>query len=276
MHRRSRVPPAWIALAFALVACADREPAMPPSDASLDEPASTHDAPPDVARADVGFVDIGREGGPDAEGGDERREPAVCDRDAGAIPFDAASFRGCLRCADGSPYVRMSPPIFMAHYLCSATAHSELVRIRTCAQTLDNPVVADGEIAYCAVIDISTDVLAALADGSELTLDGITNFVFRDPSDSEVSPDDLDYSAAPALSLVRRVWMEKRCFCSADSVSATQTLTGRLTIDRNSGERLAGRIKLVASGVIAPTTHQQEKVDLNIAFDVPIAAPAQR
>jgi hypothetical protein len=286
VHRRITASLARIGLALSPIACGGGERGPSASDAGSDQPASPSDISTEVeleeAAADATPSDAMRD--PDTtHEPDATREPVVCDRDAGVIQNEdggrgdgapgRATFQGCLPCSDGTPLMTVGRRFFMGvSYVCSATAENKQVRIKACVQHQDNPVLAGDELSYCAVIDIPREVLISLADGSELTLDGTANFIFQSESSSKVLPEDVSYTAAPASSPVTRVWIEKSCSCNADSLSAAQTLTGRLRIDKNADARLAGRIKLAASGVIPPTTFLEETVDLDTVFDMPIVA----
>jgi hypothetical protein len=206
-------------------------------------------------------------------------DPVSCERDAGTGTLrDGAptiTFEGCLRCR-GSPAVTVSTrpnvPLIGEKYVCTATSDVELVRIKACVALLDSPSTVGDEITYCAIVHVPPDVLSSLADGSELALDGTTAFTFGSVSDVQVLPENVDYVAAWPTPSASRVWLEKVCFCSADGLGGTQELKGRLRINERSGERIAGELKLSASGVIAPTTDVQQTVSLLFHFDMPIVA----
>jgi hypothetical protein len=209
---------------------------------------------------------------------DGGRAPLSCDRDAGT-----GTFQGCLQCRD-SPAVTVSlphlpktnVPAIAVDYACTATSELELVRIKACVALFDNPSTAGDEVTYCAIVDVSTEVLSSLAEGCELAIDGTTTFVFDSPTDVQVLPENVDYVSAFPTPRAHRVWLEKICFCSAGGPTGTQELKGRLRIDEKSAERIAGAIDLSAAGVISPTTDVQQTVGLLIHFDMPIVARDRR
>lgn len=175
---------------------------------------------------------------------------------------------GCV----GSPTLSvMSDPVHSTAvdaYRCAAYGAPATVRLAACVVPPRTCAPDDG-VTYCVVVELDRATLPALV-GAEVRLDGEARFVYPpEPSVRQVQPSDVTYVAVSPTAGVRRVWMEKGCFCTPASTAATQTLTGTLRLVASSTGRVRGRLSVDARGAIAPTTWN-ERVALAAEFDVAI------
>lgn len=152
-------------------------------------------------------------------------------------------------------------------YRCAAYSAPTTVRLAACVAPPRTCAPDDG-VTYCVVVELDPATVPSLV-GAEVRLDGEARFVYPDPYVHKVQPSDVTYVAVSPTAGVRRVWMDKGCFCTPASPVATQTLTGTLRLVASSSGRLRGRLSVDARGAIAPTTWN-ERVALAADFDVAI------
>jgi hypothetical protein len=209
-----------------------------------------------------------------AEAGPDR--PDATDAAAEADAFDGRASCGLSfqqGCKSGAPLVveRNAVRLDVGNYDCSAASTAGVVRVKACLMP-PRDCSADGDVTYCAVVDLDSAVLASSTVPVDVTLDGTSSFVYPSPYVQEVEPRRVTYAPTSATPLVLRAWVEKGCFCTPTGPRASQTLTGTIHIEQVAGGHLVGRVALQAQGTISPTTWLDETVKVAASFDVPITA----
>jgi hypothetical protein len=186
------------------------------------------------------------------------------------FPLSTPPKEGCV--GSSATLTSTAMPIQVGGYMCTVATNAATTRIRACVWMQDNPCVIDDEIGYCAVIEMTPEMLASLPVGGEVPLAGVTTFTIPNLYDisyqGSLNPSDVSFVPAQSVAGLQRVWMEKDCFCRPTLNSSSQTLTGSLRIQSKTSGRLAARVVLQATGVVAPTTSIQETAAVDVAFDV--------
>jgi hypothetical protein len=142
---------------------------------------------------------------------------------------------------------------------------AEPVRLTVCGNDDPLPGAVDDEVSLCAVVQLDGALLAALAPGERLGIEG-----------SAVAPAQLVTGRVPFVAgeghapAVLAAWVSTGCFAPPRTGGVTQQLRGTLVLEEHSAQRWRGRLELHMTGEAGggECVVGVQGADVEVGFDV--------